>query len=413
MKTLFTLLLAAFLVNVAQASQKRKVLIIGMDGVRTDALQQANTPHLDNLIAGGFYTYESWHEGITVSGPSWSTIMTGVEYPKHGVTSNSYSGSQYNTYPYFPTRAKSCLPNLYAVQIVQWAPMSDNVYNDGWDQKIKVCDGCGANSVSAAQTQLQNANLDILFVYFDECDLTGHSSGFSTSNPAYISAIETVDGHIGNVMAALKARPNYANEDWVVLLTTDHGGIGTGHGGSSVSERKIWWVGSGNNPVSKQLTSVADPGSYAIGNHNATVAFNNPSQADIAVTALDHLFKGNATCNPTNPSWNLDGRSWLDSLHHEQVIPTAISETVKNEFNYKYFPNPTTDIVSIWFENKDNEPINYTITDMLGQVVEEKKNIQTSSKNRLNINLCEKNKGAYYITLQIGSNSKTNKIIVE
>jgi hypothetical protein len=413
MKTLFTLLIAALLVNVAQASQKRKVLIIGMDGVRTDALQQANTPNIDNLIAGGFYTYESWHEGITVSGPSWSTIMTGVEYQKHGVTSNSYSGSQYNTYPYFPTRAKSCLPNLYAVQIVQWAPMSDNVYNDGWDQKIKVCDGCGANTVSAAQTQLANPNLDVLFVYFDECDLTGHSSGFSVTNPAYITAIQTVDGHIGTVIAALKARPDYANEDWVVLLTTDHGGIGTGHGGNSVSERKIWWVGSGNSPVSKQLTNVTDPGSYAMGNHNATVALNNPSQADIAVTALDHLFRGNATCNPTNPAWNLDGRSWLDSLHREPVIGTGVEDMQANSFDYKFYPNPATELVSIWFENNDNEPINYTITDMIGQVVEEKKNVQTGSKNRLNINLCGKNRGAYYITLQIGGHSKTNKIIVE
>ena len=79
-----------FFITSLWASQPRKVLIIGIDGLRTDALQQANTPNLDALIASGFYTYESWHEGITVSGPSWSTIMCGVEFPKHGVTSNSY-----------------------------------------------------------------------------------------------------------------------------------------------------------------------------------------------------------------------------------------------------------------------------------------------------------------------------------
>jgi membrane-anchored protein YejM (alkaline phosphatase superfamily) len=37
----------------AAASQPRKVLIIGIDGVRTDALQQANTPNIDALIASG------------------------------------------------------------------------------------------------------------------------------------------------------------------------------------------------------------------------------------------------------------------------------------------------------------------------------------------------------------------------
>ncbi|NDB34009.1 MAG: T9SS C-terminal target domain-containing protein [Flavobacteriia bacterium] len=393
----------------AAASQPRKVLIIGIDGVRTDALQQANTPNIDALIASGFYTYESWHEGITVSGPSWSTIMCGVEFPKHGVTSNSYSGSNYNQYPYFTRHAKDCLPNLYQVQIVQWAPMSDNVYNDAWDQKIKVCDGCGANSVSAAQTQLANPNLDVLFVYFDECDLTGHSIGFNPANPTYINAIQTVDGHIGSILNALYSRPNYANEDWVILLTTDHGGIGTGHGGNTNSERKIWWIGSGNNPISKQLTNVQDPGSYAIGNHNAAVALNNPSQADIAATALDHLFRG-TNCNPSDPSWNLDGTSWLDSLHSE--APAGVEEVDQAE-DIKMFPNPATDILSLWFENANNEDVTYVIYDMNGREMLKENEVTMMNANKLNVDVRRLRKGNYLLKMQLGGRCITKRFTMD
>ncbi len=158
--------LFAFLVTIltVQASQKRKVLIIGIAGVRSDALQKANTPTLDNIIANGFYTYSSWHRGHTLSAPAWSTIMCGVEYDKHKVEDNTYAGNNYVNYPYFPVRAKSCVPNLYCVQIVQWAPMSDNLPNDIWNKKIKVPYGDGAQSVSAAQTQMAYPNLDVLFV---------------------------------------------------------------------------------------------------------------------------------------------------------------------------------------------------------------------------------------------------------
>lgn len=398
-----------FLITSLWASQPRKVLIIGIDGLRTDALQQANTPYLDALIASGFYTYESWHEGITVSGPSWSTIMCGVEFPKHGVTSNSYSGSNYNEYPYFTKRAKECLPDLYQVQIVQWAPMSDNVYNDAWDQKIKVCDGCGDNSVAAAQTQLQNANLDVMFVYFDECDLTGHSTGFSPLNPAYINAIQTVDGHVGSIIASLQSRPTYAEEDWVILITTDHGGIGTGHGGNTSTERKIWWIGSGNNPVANQLTNVSDPGSYAMGNHNDATALGNPSQADIAVTALDHLFRGTA-CDPFNPTWDLDGQSWLDSLHVE--APVGISENKPKEISIKLFPNPTTDFLSVWFENAKNETIVPLIYDQLGNQVMDFKYTNVN-QNKLNVDVNMLAKGAYYLTIKIGENNVTRLFTVE
>jgi hypothetical protein len=398
-----------FLITNLWASQPRKVLIIGIDGLRTDALQQANTPNLDALIASGFYTYESWHEGITVSGPSWSTIMCGVEFPKHGVTSNSYSGSNYNEYPYFTKRAKECLPDLYQVQIVQWAPMSDNVYNDAWDQKIKVCDGCGDNSVAATQTQLQNPDLDVLFVYFDECDLTGHSTGFSPLNPAYINAIQTVDGHVGSIIAALQARPTYAEEDWIILITTDHGGIGTGHGGNTSTERKIWWIGSGNNPVANQLTGVSDPGSYAMGNHNDATALGNPSQADIAVTALDHLFRG-TECDPFNPTWDLDGQSWLDSLHVE--APVGISENKPKEISIKLYPNPTTDFLSVYFENEKNETIIPLIYDQLGNQVLEFK-FTNVNQNKLNIDINQLAKGAYYLTIKIGGDNVTRLFTVE
>jgi hypothetical protein len=404
-----TTILSLLLITNLWASQPRKVLIIGIDGVRTDALQQANTPNLDALIASGFYTYESWHQGITVSGPSWSTIMTGVDFNKHGVTSNSYSGSNYNTYPYFTKRAKDCLPDLYQVQIVQWAPMSDNVYNDAWDQKIKVCDGCGANSVSAAQTQLQNPNLDVLFVYFDECDLTGHSTGFSPLNPAYINSIQTVDGHVGSIISALQSRPDYVAEDWIILITTDHGGIGTGHGGNTNTERKIWWIGSGNNPVSNQLTNVVDPGSIAIGNFNPAVAEGNPSQDDIAVTALDHLFRG-TQCDPFNPAWNLDGQSWLDSLHVEN--PVGISENVIKEASIKIYPNPTSEILTVWFDNPLNTEVYPAIYDQLGNKVQDFKFVSVN-QNKLNIDVSKMAKGAYYLNMNIGDLTVTRMFTVE
>jgi len=406
-----TFIAAILLTQFVMASQNRKVLIIGMDGVRSDALQQANTPNIDALISNSFFTYESYHRGITVSGPSWSTIMCGVEYNKHGVTDNSYANSQYNTYPYFPTRAKSCLPDLYCVQISQWAPMSDNVYNDGWDLKLLVQDGQGSQSVTAAQNQLVNPNLDAMFVYFDECDLAGHASGFSPNNPIYMNAIETVDGHIGSIITALQNRPGYADEEWIILLTTDHGGIGNGHGGNSSQERGIWWIGSGNNISPKQMTGVTDPGSIALGNFNAGVSAQSPCQADIAATALDHLLRG-SNCNPTiNPSWNLDGKSWLDSLYTPPAL--AVNELPVVNFDFVYFPNPSTDLVSLWFQNDQNEVISYEITDINGQLVESDSHVQGLTPNKLNISFIDKPKGEYFITLIIGDKKQTKKVIIE
>lgn len=376
------------------ATQPRKVLIIGIDGTRSDALQQASTPTIDSIVANGLYTWNAWHCGITVSGPSWSDIMTGVWEGKHGVTSNSYTNSHYDTYPYFVKRAKELKPNLYAVQVTEWAPMSDDVYNDGWDEKIKVPDGEGAPTEQAAITALQNPNLDALFVYFDAVDLTGHASGFNPNNPNYIAAIEGVDSHLGPILNAMKARPDYANENWLVLLITDHGGIGTGHGGGSDEERHIWWMGCGSAVPHMELAG-GDPGTYQLQYQilygvpavDPAILANSPVQTDIGVTALHHLIYDLGVRPENQPAWNLDGKSWLDKISGIDQI----NETSK----LSIYPNPTEDIATVWFQNDLGGKVSYSIFDLQGRKIALDPVFE--SKSKLSFDISTLPKGIYMV----------------
>jgi hypothetical protein len=399
--------------QLATASQKRKVMIIGLDGVRSDALQLASTPNIDALIASGFYTYDSWHCGITVSGPSWSTIFTGVWFPKHGVTDNSYAGSHFDTYPYYAKRVKEIKPSLYAAQIVDWAPMSTQVTNDGFDTKVIRTENDCAAVAAAAQTQLLNANLDAITVYFAKVDNIGHSSGFSPSNPAYMSAIHEVDSFVGRVINTLKSRPGYASEDWLILLTTDHGGTGTSHGGNSDVERHIWWAASGKDVVSRQITA-ADPGSYNMTSNPVDPAklALAPVQADIAVTAMHHLMYDAAdlTLRPENQSaWKLDGKSWLDSIK-VTTAPTAIADAEATMLNAKIYPNPTTGLVTFWMET-NHEPVNYVVVSESGQLVAQAGPLQID--NKLNVDLSGQTNGVYFIQLSCGGRRVSKKILLQ
>ena len=84
--------------------QDRKVLFIGLDGCRSDALNVANTPNIDSLIENGLIienALSSINGQATYSGPGWSSMITGVWYDKHGVSDNSFVGSNFNQYPPF------------------------------------------------------------------------------------------------------------------------------------------------------------------------------------------------------------------------------------------------------------------------------------------------------------------------
>ena len=99
---------------------------------------------------------------------------------------------------------------------------------------------------------LRTQNPDALFVYFGSVDEFGHGaiderSSFTPENALYLNAISHVDSHIGELLRAMRARPQFADEDWLVLICTDHGGKGNSHGGDSDAERKIWLAANGRH----------------------------------------------------------------------------------------------------------------------------------------------------------------------
>ena len=80
-----------------------------------------------------------------------------------------------------------------------------------------------------------------------------------------MNAIETVDGQIDDILEALRNRETYDAEDWLVVVTSDHGGggEGVGHGGQSDEERTISLIVSGDSVVDGQTISPG-PGQTAV-----------------------------------------------------------------------------------------------------------------------------------------------------
>lgn len=428
MKLKLSLLLLAMTVVLygfsGAGGHKRKVLIIGIDGCRSDALQQAYTPNIDSIVAHGFYTYDSWHEDITWSGPSWSSILTGVYHEKHGITNNSYAGSNFNQYPYITTLAKQLDTTFKFIEYVTWSPLISDVYNDNWDVKILGTDGYTDGNGAGDCIQLQDPNVDLLFAYFDAVDITGHASGFSPANPAYMKAIDSVDVQVGNIMHTLRSRPSYASEDWLVLLVTDHGGIGNGHGGNSYQERHIWWIGYSDRGITRRVSgpqdtvlfnNPPDPGqwyNYPASQPDTAKQHLSPVQADIAVTALHHLIY-NFGINPENQTaWNLDGKSWLCEmgLCSDKGASTGIVEN--KEFFFSVAPNPSEDgKFALFFDNADNTSDYYTVTDMQGAIVKKFALPATGIKHL--IDLSSLPQGVYNLTVQTGSNTATKAIVIK
>lgn len=246
MRSLFLcFIVLVFFSNHMYGQIQKKVLIIGIDGCRSDALQIATTPNLDDLISNGIFSPDALNDDITISGPGWSANLCGVWSNKHLVTGNVFTLNNYANYPPVFKYINDFNANLHTVSICNWNPINDEIIQNHADFKLNVNSDVEVRDQAANYIALNDP--DFIFLHFDDVDHAGHSYGFSPTVPEYISAIEEVDGYLYPIMQTILQRPNYSNEDWLILVTTDHGGLGFSHGGSSADEQNVFVIASGNS----------------------------------------------------------------------------------------------------------------------------------------------------------------------
>lgn len=259
----------------------RRVLFIGIDGCRADALDQAMVrglaPHLKALAETGVLTHQIYAGGEldtpteqpTVSGPGWATLLTGVWHDKHHIINNGFKNNALQRYPHFMRRLKEEKPTAWCASLVSWpavnehivadsqagqppVPFVDSLFTAQYEEPegVKATPDKDIEVRNAALAELAQHDPDVVYLHLGQVDEYGHGAidpraSFSPDSGLYLHGIAMVDSHIGEILRAVARRPQYKEESWLILVTTDHGGRGNGHGGKSPEERNIWLIASG------------------------------------------------------------------------------------------------------------------------------------------------------------------------
>ncbi len=274
----------------------RKVLMIGIDGCRPDALAKANAPRLHALAEHGFQADCSIlgprdAGSDTVSGPGWSSILTGVWADKHGVKDNSFKGRAFDRYPHWFARLRQARPDAVTGSFSDWKPIEQYIVSNatesaallGEDNDYEQGD---ERDATAAARFLREQDPTAVCVYFGQVDETGHAKGFSASVPEYVAAIERVDRLVGEVLdEGIGRRPNKQREEWLVIVTTDHGGQGRNHGDGHTVEA-----------IRRGFLIVSGPG----------VTGSEPGRQTFIVDAVPTAFAWLGVA--IDPKWELDGK---------------------------------------------------------------------------------------------------------
>ena len=234
----------------------KHVVVIGIDGLSPAGIAATSTPHIDQLVERGAYTWQARAVMPTSSSSNWASMIMGAGPEQHGVTSNKWQLDNYTIEP--TTRGPGGMfPTIFGVLRTQRPDATIALFHD-WEKlarllEAELCDivvnppgdkhtsDAAFATAAAASTYFRESRPTFTFVHLDHVDHAGHQRGWMTE--PYLFSVAEADQLVGQIIAAIDDAG--AIEDTLVLLTSDHGGLGKKHGGESMAELEIPWVIAG------------------------------------------------------------------------------------------------------------------------------------------------------------------------
>lgn len=253
---LFAMALTVPLLLSAQVKGVKHVILIGVDGMGANYLSKTkNIPVMQSIMRMGVSTMHARCVSPSSSADNWASMVMGAGPELHGYTEwNSQK-------PEIPSRALDhygLFPTIYALLRDQRPNAKIGViYSWGGigylfpKQAVNKDDHTSNDSLTADHSvkYIQSDKPDFLFVHFDGVDGAGHSIGWGTKE--YYSAIQRTDKYIGQIIQSVKDAGIENNT--VIIVTADHGGIKTGHGGKTIQEMEIPWMAYGKGILKNKV----------------------------------------------------------------------------------------------------------------------------------------------------------------
>lgn len=250
----------------------RHVILIGVDGLRPDAMLAADAPRMKAALLQGAYSLSAQTIYPSATLPSHASMLTGLSPERHRVRSNHW---------YFREKTVRA-PTIFALaraagyHTAMFAAKSRFVYflqpgalnnfrgsmrdfypgatrrsahATAWfDQTVssrhwpwRSASDCVRIATVAAE-YLRNHKPNLIFVHFADPDVVGHTVGWMSV--AQLVSIQQTDAAIGLLMDEVSRHSELA--DTIFIVTSDHGGRGLKHGRNIPEDMTIPWLAWGS-----------------------------------------------------------------------------------------------------------------------------------------------------------------------
>ncbi len=228
---------------------ERQVVIIGIDGLRLDAATPALMPFFSSLALRSNATFRSLdvsdrQRQQTYSAPSWISLLTASPAAAHGIRHNDSPG---------PVLVASVFEQLHQQATLQrsllltpWPPLFElleaRLKSLPAERSLALLVGDDAGVERAMQQYWFACQPQLAFVHLGAVDDAGHAAGFDPADASYAQAVRETDQRLKRLWALVignQGESSAAPPHRLLIVVSDHGGVGKYHGGFQWHERRV------------------------------------------------------------------------------------------------------------------------------------------------------------------------------
>jgi len=224
-----------------------RVVLISVDGLRPDAIEAAGAETLKRLIERGAYCARAQTIRPSITLPSHTSMLTGLDYRRHGIDWNVYR-TGYIVHPTVFSVASqagkksamifskekfhflanpNCVSWIYGPPTPAKVPaIKDDCDVEELQRRLQADAGLLEPTTSAEMigrafaTAWPGQQWPLTFVHFREADDAGHRKGWM--EPEYLQAVKRIDQAISLIVAAVEKGQGFSRT--ALIVSAAHGG---------------------------------------------------------------------------------------------------------------------------------------------------------------------------------------------
>lgn len=220
------------------------VIVVSIDGLRPDAIERFGAAHLEALLEKGRYSFDARTILPSLTLPSHTSMITGVDPSIHGVNWNSNQVAAHGTVQ-VPTMFQLAREQGLLTAAFASKGKFNHLLVPGTVDYFVLPAGNGSwssgRTAAEVDRYLRDHQPNLTFVHLREPDRYGHVFGWM--GRVYGWAVRRADNALGEIIES--ADRAFGENGYTLIVTADHGGHGRTHGTDAHEDVTIPWIVAG------------------------------------------------------------------------------------------------------------------------------------------------------------------------